>query len=212
MKIEIWSDFACPYCYIGKRNLEEALKDFPMLKDLHIVFKSFELDPTAGTEVTMNTKNRLMKKYDMSVAEAQHMIDSITEHAVHVGLEMRYETASYTNTFDAHRLSKYAQSTSKENELTERLFQAYFMDNQNLSDSDILLQSACEIGLDRNEVEKILKSDRFAKEVRMDEEDAERFGIHSVPFFVINQKYAISEAQPPEVFKKTIQKALEESI
>ena len=211
MKIEIWSDFACPYCYIGKRKIEEALKDFPMLKDVHIVFKSFELDPTASTEVTMSTKNRLMNKYDMSELKAQQMMDSITEDAANAGLDIHYETASYTNTFDAHRLLKYAQSECKEKEIVEKLFHAYFIDNKKLSDFNVLLNIASEIGLDKKEVERILNSNKFVENVRIDEKEAQRFGIRSVPFFVINQKYAISGAQPPEVFKKAIKKVLEES-
>lgn len=211
MKIEIWSDFVCPYCYIGKRKLEEALKDFPELKDVNIVFKSFELDSTSSSEVTMNTKNRLMKKYNMSEFEAQQMIDSITEYAADVELYIHYETACYTNTFDAHRLTKYAQSKSKEKEIIEKLFHAYFINNKKLSDFEVLLNISGEIGLDKKEVEEILKSNRFVENVRMDEEEAQKFGIRSVPYFVINQKYAISGAQQPEVFKKVIKKALEES-
>ena len=210
MKIEIWSDFACPYCYIGKRKLEEALKDFPELQDVNIVFKSFELDATAVSETIMNTKNRLMKKYGKSELQANQMIDSIIQEAAHVGLDLHYDTAQYTNTFDAHRVTKYAQSKGKEKELLEKLFYAYFNDNKQLSSFEVLTDISTEIGLNREEVEKVLKNNDFATNVRMDESEAQMKGIRSVPFFVIDEKYPISGAQPVEVFKKIIKKALVE--
>ncbi|MDD2267360.1 DsbA family oxidoreductase [Sulfuricurvum sp.] len=211
MKIEIWSDFACPYCYIGKRKLEEALEAFPELKDITIVFKSFELDPTAGSETIMSTKNRLMKKYGKTELEAKQMMDSIVQYADHVGLKLHYDTAQYTNTFDAHRIAKYAQSIGKEKELLEKLFYAYFIDNKQLSSFEVLTDLCREVGLDIEKVKEVLNNNDFAINVRMDEEEAQMKGIHSVPFFVIDEKYAVSGAQSAEVFKKIIKKVLAEN-
>ena len=210
MKIEIWSDYACPYCYIGKRQLEKALESFSDRDDINVSFKSFELDPSASYETTTTTKDRVAKKYGYTSEQAQQMIDNVTKYANSVGLDFHYATTRYTNTFDAHRISKYAETKGKGLELSEKLLHAYFVENNQLSDHKVLTDIAIEIGLDKSEVEDVLKSEKFAKDVRNDELEASRLGIHSVPCFVINRKYSISGAQPVEVLKKSIEKILQE--
>jgi predicted DsbA family dithiol-disulfide isomerase len=210
MKIEIWSDYACPYCYIGKRRLEKALENFSDREDIEISFKSFELDSSASYRTTTNTRERLSEKYRISIEKAQQMIDSITEHAKSVGLDFNYGTVRYTNTFDAHRIAKYAETKGKGIEISEKLLHAYFTENKQMSDHKILTDIAIEIGLDKLEVENILKSKKFAADVRNDEYESSRLGIQAVPFFLINEKYSISGAQPSKVFKKAIEKALQE--
>ncbi|MCB2353450.1 DsbA family oxidoreductase [Clostridium estertheticum] len=210
MKIEIWSDYACPYCYIGKRGLEKALENFSDRKDIEISFKSFELDPNASYETTTNTRERISAKYRMSSEKAQQMIDSITEYAKSVGLDFNYNTVRYTNTFDAHRIAKYAETKGKGIEISEKLLHAYFTENKQMSDHKVLTNIATEFGLDKLEVEDILNGKKFAQDVRNDEYEAGKLGIHAVPFFLINEKYSISGAQPSEVFEKTFEKALQE--
>ena len=210
MKIEIWSDYACPYCYIGERQLEKALESFSDREDIDISYKGFELDPSASYETTTNTRERISGKYRMSLEKAQQMIDSITEYAKRVGLDYNYGTTRYTNTFDAHRIAKYAETKGKGLEMSEKLFHAYFTENKQMSDHKVLTDIAIEIGLDKLEVEDVLKNKKFAEDVRNDEYEASRLGIQAVPFFLINGKYSISGAQPSEVFEKAIEKALQE--
>jgi len=210
MKIEIWSDYACPYCYIGKRRLEKALENFSDREDIYISFKSFELDSSASYKTTTNTIERISEKYRISIEKAKQMIDSITEYAKSVGLDFNYDTVRYTNTFDAHRIAKYAETKGKGIEISEKLLHAYFTENKQMSDHKVLTDIAIEVGLDKLEVEDILKDKKFAEDVRNDEYEASRLGIQAVPFFFINEKYSISGAKPLEVFEKTIEKALQE--
>lgn len=210
MKIEMWSDFACPYCYIGKRQLEKALESFPNVDNIDISFRSFELDPEASYETISTTKERVAKKYGYSSEQAQQMIDNVTNYANSVGLDFHYETTRYTNTFDAHRISKYAETKGKGIEMSEKLLHAYFVENKQLSHHQVLIDIAVEIGLDRQEVEDVLKSKKFAEDVRNDELQASKMGIYSVPCFVINEKYSISGARPAEVIKTVIENVLQE--
>nr|WP_320038245.1 DsbA family oxidoreductase [uncultured Bacteroides sp.] len=205
MKIEVWSDYACPYCYIGKRHLEQALSEFKHADDIEMVFKVFELDPEAGKEVTTTTQSRIERKYCKSPHEAKRMIDSIVSMGVRVDLDMRYYSVLYTSTFDAHRLTKFAETKGKAAEMSERLFRAYFTDNLPLADHEALLNIAMELGLDRDETQAMLESDAFAQESREDEYLAGRLGINSVPCFVIDGKEKFVGAQPKEHLLKAIE-------
>ena len=210
MKIDIWSDYACPYCYIGERQLEKALESFSDKENIDISYKSFELDPNASYEVTTNTKDRVAKKYGYTSEQAQQMIDNVTRYAKSVGLDYNYDTVRYTNTFDAHRIAKYAETKGKGLEMTENLFYAYFIENKEMSDHKALTDIAIELGLDKLEVEDVLKNNKFSEDVRRDEHEASILGIHAVPFFLINEKYSLSGAQPPEAFERVIEKVLQE--
>ena len=210
MKIEIWSDYACPYCYIGERQLEKALESFSGKENIDISYKAFELDPSASYKVTTNTKDRVAKKYGYTSEQAQQMIDNVTRYAKSVGLDYNYATVRYTNTFDAHRIAKYAETKGKGLEMSEKLFYAYFTQNKQLSDHKALTDIAIEVGLDKLEVEDVLKNNKFSEDVRSDEHEASRLGIHAVPFFLINGKYSLSGAQPPEAFENVIEKVLQE--
>lgn len=196
MKLEIWSDFACPYCYIGKRFLEAALAEFEHAREIEIVFRAFELDPTSGPAVTTTTLDRIMRKYGKSRSDAQAMIDHITSMGERCGLDMRYASVRYTNTFDAHRLTKFAEQHERGADMTERLFRAYFTDNLPLADHDVLVGLAQDVGLDGNAVRAMLMGTDFAEDVRHDETHASQAGIHGVPFFVFDGAYALSGAQP----------------
>ena len=163
MKIEIWSDYACPYCYIGERQLEKALESLSGKENIDISYKAFELDPSASYEVTTNTKDRVAKKYGYTSEQAQQMIDNVTRYAKSVGLDYNYDTVPYTNTFDAHRIAKYAETKGKGLEMSEKLFHAYFTENKEMSDHKVLTDIAVELGLDKLEVEDVLKITSFLK-------------------------------------------------
>lgn len=207
MKIQIWSDYACPFCYIGEARLKKALQQIPA--QVEIEFKSFELDPTAPREVISSTDKRFAEKYGLSIENAREQVESISAAGRAEGLDFRYLTTRYTNTFDALRLTKFAQNRGHD-EIIEKLFDAYFTKNLELADFDVLKKIAADCGLDVAEVEKFLASDEFAAEVRADEREAAVYGIHAVPYFVINGKYAVSGAQPTEFFAQTLKKILYE--
>ncbi|MCP3741019.1 DsbA family oxidoreductase [Rossellomorea sp. BNER] len=206
MIIEVWSDYACPFCYIGKRRLEEALDAFPHKSKVQVVFKSFELDPNSDRNTDLNIHEILAKKYGTSIEQAKKMNESLRQQALSVGLDFKFDTMIPTNTLDAHRLTKFAETKGKEAEIIERLLKAYFTDSLHIGDHGTLLQLADEVGLDRIEVESILKSNDFTEDVRDDESRASQIGVTGVPFFVLNQKYAISGAQPKEVFENALLK------
>ncbi|WP_078410563.1 DsbA family oxidoreductase [Priestia abyssalis] len=210
MKIEVWSDFACPFCYIGKRRLEEALEKFPHRDQVEVVFKSFELDPHASRDIDLSIHEIIAKKYGMPVEQAKQMNDGIAQQAAAVGLDFQFETLIRTNTFDAHRLAKFAEAKGKDAEVTERLLKAYFTDSKHLGDHETLTDLAVEAGLDRNEVEAVLQGSDYEAAVRGEEAQAQQIGVQGVPFFVLNNKYAISGAQPSEVFAGALQKVWEE--
>ncbi|MGM0750926.1 MAG: DsbA family oxidoreductase [Bacillota bacterium] len=210
MKIEVWSDYVCPFCYIGKRHLEEALQQFPQRDQVDIVFKSFELDPNAPVHTDMSIQEILSKKYGTSLEQAKNMTDTMSQQAATVGLDFRFDTNIPTNTFDAHRLTKFAETKGKEAELTEMLLHAHFSLSKHIGDKETLLGFAKQAGLEENEAKAVLEGSDFSQDVRTDEEEARQIGVQGVPFFVINRKYAISGAQPSDVFLSSIQKVWEE--
>lgn len=211
MKIEVWSDFVCPFCYIGKRRLESALEQFPNRDQVEIEYKSFELDPNAQNYAGVSIHEALAKKYGMSVEEAKQANHGIGEQAKSVGLEYNFDTMKPTNTFDAHRLTKYAETIGKGKELTEQLLHAYFVEGKLISDRDTLVEIANSVDLTKEEVVTVLEDqERYASEVRNEEMLAQQYGATGVPFFVINQKYSISGAQPTELFLSAINQVWEE--
>lgn len=209
MKVEIWSDYACPFCYIGKRRFEKALEQFPHKDEVKVVFRSFELDPSSPKEIRTSMQEILAAKYGMSLDEAKAANDRVAGQALEEGLLYRFDTMIPTNTFDAHRLTHYAAKHGKMAEMSERLFKAYFTDSLHIGDVDTLIFLAQGIGLDGKETADILASDAFTDDVRSDERLAGEIGIRGVPFFVLDEKYAISGAQPLEAFQKALQQVWE---
>ncbi|BCB03843.1 DsbA family oxidoreductase [Bacillus sp. KH172YL63] len=210
MKIEIWSDYVCPFCYIGKRRLEEALNQFAHRDQVEISYKSFELDPNAPVDTNENIYEILSKKYGTSLQQAKTMAEGVAGQAAAAGLDFRFDSNVPTNTFDAHRLTKYAGTKGKEAELTEILLHAHFTLSQHIGDRKTLSELAAQAGLDAREAALLLESEEFSEEVRKDEEEARQIGVQGVPFFVINRKYAVSGAQPSDVFLNSIKKVWEE--
>lgn len=213
MKITYWSDYACPYCYIGEVRLKKAIAEIPELRDVEIEMKAFQLDPTAGEHATGDTQTRFAHKYGISMDEAGQTIEHISQMGIAEGLDFKYATTLFTNTMDAHRLTKLAQS-KKDPELADRVieahFKTYFTDNRELADKELLQRIGEECGLDATEVKEVLDTDRYRDEVLLDEREASRNGVHAVPFFVVG-KYGISGAQSTEGMKATIRKAMEEA-
>ena len=210
MKIEIWSDYVCPFCYIGKRRLEEALEQTGLGEKAEVVFKAFELDPNSPAVSDTLIKESLAKKYGMSVEEAKKMTDNVVDQAKTVGLNYNFDVMTPANTFNAHRLAKLAEQEGFDKTVSESLLKAYFIDGEKIGTEDVLLRIAEEAGISRDRAKAVLDSDEFANDVRMDIAEAQQIGVKGVPFFVINRKYAISGAQPAEAFANALRQAAEE--
>ncbi|GMB09799.1 putative DsbA family dithiol-disulfide isomerase [Thermolongibacillus altinsuensis] len=210
MKVEIWSDFVCPFCYIGKRRFEKALEQFEHKDKVEIVFRSFELDPHVERNPKKNVYEYLAEKYGMSLEQAKATTQQVGKQAEAVGLHYDFDNMKRTNTFDAHRLAHFANSEGKMEEMTERLMKAYFTEGLHIGDHEVLANLASEVGLDREKALDVLRNNGYADEVRRDEEIGRQLGITGVPFFLFNQKYAVFGAQSSDVFMDVLQKVWEE--
>lgn len=211
MKVEIWSDIYCPFCYIGKRHFEAGLKKFAHHKDVEIVHRSFELDPHAEVNPADDVYGLAVAKHPGTTREYMKSVQAgISKRAEEVGLTFNYDTAIQTNTFNAHRLVHYAAQFGKADDMLEILYKAYFTDSLHLGDLNTLVDLAVQAGLDGEETAAMLQSDQFAEAVRADELTAQRYGISGVPYFVIDGKYGINGAQPEAVFTEALQVAWEE--
>lgn len=210
MKIELWSDFACPFCYIGKKRFEQALETFPHKEEVEVVLKAYQLNPNAPKVMTKNPAETFAKGHNMSVKQAKQRFDMFQEQAKTVGLTYNYDTIKMTNSFDAHRLAKWARQFGKEYELTGRLMKAYFTDGENIAITDTLVKLVQELGLDEAEAKKMLQSDQYADLVREEIMEGQQIGVRGVPFFVLNRKYGVSGAQPVEYFTQVLEKLWDE--
>jgi len=196
--VEIWSDIACPWCYIGKRRFEAGLERFEHRDDVKVTWRSFELDPGAPHERTGDRAERLAQKYGMTVEQAREAEQQLTGVAAGEGLSFRFDIARSGTTFDGHRLVHLAEAHSLQDAMKERLLRAYFTEGELISDHDTLVRLAAEVGLDEQEVRELLAGDRYADEVREDERTARELGISAVPTFVVDRKLGASGAQPPD--------------
>lgn len=196
MIIEYWSDFACPFCYIAETRMKKALRELDISDECRLDFKAFELNQDAPKVPKRNIVEGFSHHYGMTMEQAQAQVDRICAMGKEEGLEFNYATARGSNTFDALRLTKLAQSKGRElgDAFVERMYKAYFTENRILTDRETLLSIAEEMGLDRKESEDLLDGDMYSKEVRRDEQEAYYLGISAVPFFVINKKYGIPGA------------------
>lgn len=208
--MEVWSDFVCPFCYIGKRNFEEALEKFAHQKHVTVEYMSYELSPDAERHPNRTYYETLAQKLGLSEEEAKAATSQLQKQAEAVGLIYRFDTAQPTNTFDAHRLAKYASKRNKGNEMIERLLKAHFTDSEHIGERKTLIKLAGEIGLDKSEVTDMLASVDYGKMVRLDERDAKDMAIQGVPFFVFNEKYGVSGAQSAAGFTEVLEKVWEE--
>ncbi|MDD8018479.1 MAG: DsbA family oxidoreductase [Bacteroidota bacterium] len=200
MKVEIWSDVMCPFCYIGKRKFETALEQFPQKNNVEIEWKSFQLNPDMETDPKKNINEYLAEHKGIGIDQAKRMNDCVTAMAKEVGLRYDFDKAIVANSFDAHRLSHLAKKYGKQDAMEERLFKAYFTEGKNTADHETLIHLAEEIGLNADEVQTMLGGNDFSDAVNSDLYEAQQVGARGVPFFVFNNTYAVSGAQPTELF------------
>lgn len=212
MDIEIWSDIMCPFCYIGKRHLEAALKQFDNADDVNIIWHSFQLDPELPKpSSSLSVYEYLADRKGMSLEQSKAMHGNVLKMAEAAGLHYNFDRAVVANSFDAHRLIQLAKTKGKGDEVEERLFKAYFMEGKDLCDNDTLVSIGKEVGLEESDLLDLVNSDAFSDEVKRDIWEARQIGVQGVPFFVFDRRYAISGAQPVESFVKTLEKVWEES-
>jgi predicted DsbA family dithiol-disulfide isomerase len=208
LRVDIWSDIACPWCYIGKRHLEQALATFEHADDVEIVWRAFELDPSAPKlrEAVPNAE-RLAQKYRVTLDQAHAMMERVIDAGKQAGLDMKLHDSKSGNTFDAHRLLHWAGTLGKQDAMKERLMRAYQCEGAVISNLDVLAALAGDIGVLATEARAVLDSDRYASDVRGDEQLAQELGISGVPFFVLAGKLGVSGAQPVETMKLVLAKA-----
>lgn len=210
MKVDIWSDVRCPFCYIGKRKFEMGLDKFPNKNNIEVEWHSFELDPSLKTNTEVNSVNHISEVKGISKKEGEEMHQYVSNVAKEVGLDFHFDKAVVANSFNAHRLIQFAKNKGVANEAEEALFKAHFIEEKNIDDAETLINIGASIGLDKNDVKKMLDSEEFSKQVREDEQQAQLYGINGVPFFVLNNKYGVSGAQSPEVFSQALDQAWED--
>jgi predicted DsbA family dithiol-disulfide isomerase len=207
MKIEIWSDVMCPFCYIGKRRFEDALQQFPHKDEIEVEWKSFQLNPDMKTDPSLNITQYLADVKGWNLDYAQQMNAHVTEMAAEVGLAYDFDKAIVANSFNAHRFSHLAKKHGLGDAAEEALFKAYFTEGKNIDDKITLTDLGVSIGLNADDVKQTLDSNDFADDVKHDIAEAQYLGIQGVPFFVMNSKYGVSGAQTVPVFTETLEKS-----
>ena len=211
MEIKIWSDVRCPFCYIGKHKFEKALAEFKNKEEIKISWHSFELDPYLETDTSINTKDYLSQTKGLTKEQVDQLTAQVIAMGKEEGLDFNFETAVVANSFNAHRLIQLTKTKNLDNELEEILFKAHFTDGKNIDHLETLLAIGLEAGLDEAETKAVLENkEMFSSEVAEDLQTASQLGIRSVPFFVFNNKYGISGAQPTAAFLQTLEKAWSE--
>lgn len=209
MKVEIWSDIACPFCYIGKRHLEKALEQLPEI-EAEITWKSFELDPNAPVNSELDIYDTLAKKYGRDRNWARQMNANMVNMASQAGLSFDMDSIKPTNTFNAHQLIHLAKEEDKQDEMKEALLSAYFSNGKHLGNLETLVEIAGKVGIDKEKARNVLENNSYSNKVVKDVEEAHRLGVQGVPFFYINEKYGLSGAQPVETFVNALTKIYEE--
>lgn len=207
MKIEIWSDVVCPFCYIGKRKMEKALQKFPFASHVEIEWKSFQLNPDLQTNPNISTVEHLAQSKGWSLEQTREISSNVVAMAKEEGLTFDFDRAVVANTKNAHRLIHLAKESGKQDAMKERLLQAYFSEGRNVDDFETLLELGKEVGLDEKNIEALLNSNQYEDAVNQDIYESRLIGVRGVPFFVLDRKFGISGAQPDEVFDQTLEKA-----
>lgn len=211
MKIEVWSDFMCPFCYIGETKLQKAITNLGLQDKIQVEYKSFELDPTAKPWDGQSMYELLAGKYGMTVEQARQNSVQIANVGREIGLSFNMDDVKNTNSLKAHRLAKLGKAEGKEQETTCALFKAHFEEGKLLSDDDVLLSIAKELGLDEAKAKEVLTNENlYLNEVREDQSLARAYHVNAVPYFVLNGKYAVNGAQSIEVFEGAIKQAMGE--
>jgi predicted DsbA family dithiol-disulfide isomerase len=211
IKIELWSDFACPFCYIGKTRFEKALSRFPHKDLVEVTYKAYQLNPNAPKKMVGSAAESFAKGHGTSVEAAKRKFSMFVTAAKEVGLEYNYDIIQMTNTFDAHRVAKWAATFHKEEVITARFMKAYFTDGLNLSDKDTLLNLVEEVGLNVEDAKKVLNSNDYSDVVTAQINEGRQVGVQGVPFFVLNRKYGVSGAQAEDYFYQVLETLYEET-
>jgi predicted DsbA family dithiol-disulfide isomerase len=207
MRVDVWSDIVCPWCYIGKRRFERAVTALPELKDVELVHRAYQLNPGAPRDQTSDRRAYLMAKYGWSGTQAEQMDARMEQVAAAEGLDYHLAGTSTGNTFDAHRLVHFARERGLEEAALERLYRAYFTEQRSIFDHASLVQLAAEAGLERDETARMLAGDEYAAAVTADLQEAAALRVSGVPFFVIDNRYGVSGAQSPDVFIEALRRA-----
>jgi predicted DsbA family dithiol-disulfide isomerase len=212
MKIEIWSDVMCPFCYLGKRKFENALAQFAENEHIEVEWKGFQLNPALVTDTAISIQQYLSEHKGMSLEQVKQSQSYITQAGQVVGLDYHFDKVIVANTFKAQQLLKFAREQNKQNEMEERLFEAFFTEGQNVDDLATLVQLAIEVGLDATGLHDALETNQYLAQVQADIAEANALGIHGVPYFVFNRKLAVNGAQESAVFLETLRKAFAEWV
>ncbi len=210
MKVEIWSDIMCPFCYMGKRKFELALAEFEHKDKIEIIWKSFQLHPELKKSTPTDIEELIAGKKGIDTNQAKHINEQVAQAGRQVGLNFNFDKVLAINTFDAHRFLHFAKANGKTNEAEEVMFSAYYTDGKNVGDFNVLVELGKELGLDTNALKTALGNESYADEVRADIYEAQQLGIRGVPFFVFDRKYAVSGAQEPQTFLQTLVKSYTE--
>lgn len=210
MKIEIWSDVMCPFCYIGKRNLETALEQFPDRDYIEVQWKSYQLDSAFPDDVIENYQDYLVDRKGMTADQVKGMLDNVTQSAKLVGLEYHLDKSVIVNSLRAHKFIQLAKTKGLGDQAEERLFLAFFTEGQNIADFETLTILGKEIGLNESEMKTAFSDEKYTELVQQDIQEAQEVGVQGVPFFVLDRKYAISGAQPSHAFLSSLEKAFGE--
>jgi predicted DsbA family dithiol-disulfide isomerase len=207
MKIEIWSDVVCPFCYIGKRKLEKALEKFQFKHKVEIEWKSFQLNPDQQTKPGVSTLEDLSKSKGWSMEQTKQITSQVVQMAKAEGLTFDFDKAVVANTKNAHQLIHLAKEFEIQDAMKERLLKAYFSDGLNVDDPETLIQLGMEVGVPEKKIKHMLETNTYLEAVDQDIYEARLIGVRGVPFFVLDRKFGISGAQPDEVFDQTLEKA-----
>jgi predicted DsbA family dithiol-disulfide isomerase len=212
MRIDIWSDVVCPWCYVGKRRFERGVEQAGVRDHLEIVYRSFQLDPGRPKGETQKRRDMLMSKYGLSAGQVVELDAQMEQTAAAEGLEYHLGDGVTGNTFDAHRLLHLATAQGRQDAAIEGFFRAYFTEGRSLFDDDSLLAVAVDAGLDERDVQEVLAGDRYAAEVKADIREAAALGASGVPFFVIDRRFGVSGAQSPDVFAQVLARARDKRV
>jgi len=212
MKIEIWSDVMCPFCYIGKKNFEQALEKLPFKDEVEVEWKSFQLDPTLELGETKTTAEYFREKKGFPEEQAKQMTAQVIQMGKASGIDFNFERALITNTFSAHKILHLAKKYGKSSEMEEQLFKAHFLNGENVGSIEVLSNLAEKLGISKDEALQTLSSEEFNDEVNQDVTEGRNNGVTGVPFFILNGKYAVSGAQPAELFEEALTQTYNETV
>jgi predicted DsbA family dithiol-disulfide isomerase len=209
MKIEVWSDVACPFCYIGKQHLDQALEQFA--EQVEVEWHSFQLDPSFQPVPGKSHEDLLSEKKGWSVSQTRQIHEHVTNMGKEAGIEFRFDEVVPANTLLAHQLIQLGRNSGRQHEVEEKLFSAYFRDGKNIGDAETLIEIGTAAGLHEEVVKKAITSNAFTGEIKADQQEANELGVSGVPFFVFDRRFAVSGAQPVSVFQQVLEKVREES-